>query len=332
MPQIQTIRLVDHPSIPFAGESPTVAVSCMKRRYLRGVIKTQSALQQVCIAMSQPDPFDQPDPFQSFDKDAVPKKKGLSGCAIAGIGCGVIIVLGVIAAVVAGLWVAQNAREFGTDIAVAAMKEGLNELEVPDDQRQRMHDRIDDIGQQFKDGKLEIEQVGAIFKKLSESPILPAGVSLFVKRVYIRDSGLDEEEKAAADIAIQRFSRGVIDNSIPEAKREAVLDMISTKKPDGNREFKQKLTDDELRAFIEAVTRTADEAGVPAEVPEIDFADEFDKAIDEALDEFGGTQLPDEETQDLTIEASQELPPETSDAADVENSTAATTEPEPVEN
>ena len=88
----------------------------------------------------------QSDPFQSFDKDAVPEKKGLSGCAIAGIGCGVIIILGGIAAVVGGLWVAQNAREFGTDIAVAAMKEGLNELEVPDDQRQRMHDRIDDIG------------------------------------------------------------------------------------------------------------------------------------------------------------------------------------------
>ena len=108
--------------------------------------------------------------------------------------------------------------------------------------------------------------------------------------------------------------------------------MISTKKPDGNREFKQKLTDDELRAFIEAVTQTADEAGVPAEVPEIDFADEFDKAIDEALDEFGGPQLPDEETQDLPIQVSEKLTPGTPDAADVENSATATTEPEPVAN
>ena len=191
--------------------------------------------------------------------------------------------LGLIAVVIGGWWVAKNARQFGTDIAVSAMKEGLNELEVPDDQRARMHDRIDDVGQQFKDGKLELDQVLAIFKKLSESPIMPAGISLFVKRVYIRDSGLDEEEKAAADIAIQRFSRGVIDKSIPEAKREAVLDMISTKKANNNREFKQKLTDEELRAFLKAVTEAADEAEVPAEVPEINFADEFDKAINEAL-------------------------------------------------
>tara|TARA_R110002072_G_scaffold303140_1_gene495553 strand:- start:22866 stop:23711 length:846 start_codon:yes stop_codon:yes gene_type:complete len=281
--------------------------------------------------MSQPDPFEEPDPFQSFDEDAVPKKKGLSGCAIAGIGCGVIVVLGLIAAVVGGLWIAENAREFGTDIAVAAMKEGLNELEVPDDQRKRMHDRIDDIGQQFKDGKLELEQVGAIFKKLSESPILPAGVSLFVKRVYIRDSGLDEEEKTAADIAIQRFSRGVIDNSIPEAEREAVLDMISTKKPDGNREFKEKLTDDELRAFIEAVTKTADEAGVPAEVPEINFADEFDKAIDEALDNLDGAQPLAEETQDISVEASEAPTSEPPGTTEDETSNQETVEPSSLE-
>ncbi|MGZ0171663.1 MAG: hypothetical protein ACKVHE_19135 [Planctomycetales bacterium] len=262
----------------------------------------------------------QPDPFESQDQDHIPEKKGLSGCAIAGIGCGVIVVLGLIAVVVGGWWVANNVREFGTDIAVTAMKEGLNELEVPDDQRKRMHARIDDVGQRFKDGHLEIEQVMAIFKKLSESPILPAGVSLFVKRVYIRDSGLDEEEKSAADIAIQRFSRGVIDKSIPEAKREAVLDMISTKQPDGNREFQQKLTDDELRDFLKAVTETADEAGVPAEVPEINFADEFDEAIDEALGEalfgIGSPPRMDEETQALPIEAPDELNHESSETAD----------------
>ena len=269
----------------------------------------------------------QPDPFESQDQDRIPEKKGLSGCAIAGIGCVVIVVLGLIAVVVGGWWVANNVREFGTDFAVSAMKEGLNELEVPDDQRKRMHDRIDDVGQQFKDGNLEIEQVMAIFKKLSESPILPAGVSLFVKRVYIRDSGLTEEEKAAADIAIQRFSRGVIDNSIPEAKREAVLDMISTRKPDGNREFKQKLTDDELRTFLKAVTETADEAGVPAEVPEINFADEFDKAIDEALDEFGGPPGDDEPAQPLPIEEPEELNHEASEKAEADEAQSTETEP-----
>ena len=57
----------------------------------------------------------------------------------------------------------------------------------------------------------------------------------------------------------------------------------------GQREFKQKLTDDEVRAFVDAAKQAADDAGVAEEVPEINFADEFDKAIDEAL---GETAMP----------------------------------------
>lgn len=227
------------------------------------------------------------DPFLSEDQEAVPEKKGLSGCAIAGIGCSVIIVLLLIAVGVGAWWISRHGRQFGTDFAAAAMKEGLRELDVPDEQRQRMHARIDDVGKRFKEGELELEQVAMIFQKLSQSPILPAGVSLFAKRVYIRDSGLDDDEKQAAHLAIQRFSRGVIDELIPETERESVLDMISTKDPNGNRQFKQKLTDAELRAFVAAAGKAADDAGVPDKVPEINFADEFDKAIDEALSEFG---------------------------------------------
>ena len=259
------------------------------------------------------------DPFESEDQEVVTeKKKGLSGCAIAGIGCGVIVVLLLIAVAIGAWWVNKHGRQFGTDIAVTAMKEGLKELDVPDEQRERMHARIDEIGEQFKAGKLELQQVAAIFEKLSQSPILPAGASLFVKRVYIRDSGLDDAEKEAAHLAIQRFSRGVIDESISEAKRESVLDMISTKDFNGNRQFKQKLTDAELRAFIKAVTKAADEADVPAEVPEINFADEFDKAIDEALGQVGGTPL-----SEPVLEAAE------SDLPEAHTEDVSSTEPEP---
>jgi hypothetical protein len=268
------------------------------------------------------------DRFDPEGEGRVPEKKGLSGCAIAAIGCGVIILLGLIAAGIAAWWVSENIREVGTDIAVSAMKEGLKELEVPDDQRQRMHARIDEIGEQFKQGNLELEQVGEIFKRISEGPLLPAGISLFVKRVYIRDSGLDEEEKAAAHLAIQRYSRGVIDKSISDATQQSVLDLISTKDLQGNRQFKQQLTDDELREFIEAARKAADDAGVATEVPEINFADEFDKAIDEALGEVGGATLElGNGSLDISVEVSEE--PETSDVESTDSEPAATTQLEP---
>lgn len=278
-------------------------------------------------AFESTDPFDSPDPFESQDRDGTPeKKKGLSGCAIAGIGCGIIVVLLLIAAVIGALWLRDNGRNFGTDLAVTMMKEGLKELDVPDDQRQRMHARIDEVGNDFKEGKLDLEQVQAIFEKIGNGPLMPAGVSLFVKRVYIRDSGLDEAEKEAAHVAIQRFARGVIDESIPKAKREAVLDMISTKDAKGNRQFKEKLTDAELRAFIEAVSKAADEAGVPTEVPEINFADEFDKAIDEALGQVGGASISESvsETDEQPLTIPEESAP---DASADETSTPESVEP-----
>lgn len=72
---------------------------------------------------------------------------------------------------------------------------------------------------------------------------------------------------------------------IPEATIDSVLDHVSVKKPDNQREFKETLTDEEIRAFIEAATKASDDAEVPAEVPTINFADEFDRAVNEALDQ-----------------------------------------------
>ena len=64
-----------------------------------------------------------------------------------------------------------------------------------------------------------------------------------------------------------------------------MLDTISVENVQGQREFKQQLSDDEVRTFVDAAKQAADDAGVAEEVPEINFADEFDKAVDEALGE-----------------------------------------------
>ncbi len=220
-----------------------------------------------------------------FDNERPPEKQGLSGCAIAAIGCGVVLVLFLVLGGVAAWWIANNARSFGTDLAAEVLKSSLRELDLPADQQTRINARIDDVAQQFKDEKLTGEDVGRIFQKISQGPLMPAGLALFVKRVYIRDSGLSDEDKEAAELAIHRFARGVIDESIPEAEREAVLDTISSKDMNGQRQFKQQLTDDEVRGFVDAAKQAADDAGVAEEVPEVNFADEFDKAVDDALGE-----------------------------------------------
>ncbi|MHC4878927.1 MAG: hypothetical protein ACYTGL_20950 [Planctomycetota bacterium] len=280
--------------------------------------------------MSEQDPFAPQDDFQQddFQQAGPPKKEGMSGCAIAAIGCGVVALLILILGGITAFWVAQNARELGADFASTALKQGIRELDLPANQVTRINARIDDVAQQFKDEKLTLEEVGSIFQQIAEGPLMPAGLALVAKRMYVRDSGLSEDEKAAAELSLHRFARGSIDQTIPEAERDAVLDLISTKDAQGNRQFEQALTDDEVRGFVAAAKKAADDAGVPEKVPEINFADEFDKAIDEALGQPGGAALDAIDT-DVMIEVDEESTEETT--TETETTETETTETETTE-
>lgn len=229
--------------------------------------------------MSENDLYDDPDYGQKY------RPPGMSGCAKVAIGCGAACVVGAVLALIAVWWVAANAREIGADLAAAGMKEGLKELKLPAEQQRRIFDRIDDVADRFKKKEITNQEVLEIFENIGKGPLIPAGMVLVVERAYLDESGFDDEEKAAAGITIQRFTHGTVRKMIPQAKVESVLDTISDKNNKGERKFRHPISDEELRRFIEAAKQAADDANVPKEVPKVNFADEFDKAIDEALDE-----------------------------------------------
>lgn len=207
----------------------------------------------------------------------------MSGCAKVAIGCGVLAVIAFIAVGIGVWWVASNVRQLGADAASSTMKEVLKELELPADQQDRIFARIDEVAQRFKDKEITLEKVGQIFQEIGEGPLMSAGLALVVERAYLEQSGFDDEEKSAARTTIQRFSYGIINEMIPDAEVNSVLDAISTKNAGGGRQFQQPVTDEQLRAFVAAAKKASDDANVPEEVAEVNFADEFDKAVDEAL-------------------------------------------------
>lgn len=211
-----------------------------------------------------------------------PPREGMSGCAKVALGCGAVLFLGAIVVGIGIWWVAANARNLAADAAAAGMKGGLEELKLPADQKQRIFDRIDEVATQFKEEEITLEEVAAIFRKISEGPLIPAGMVLVVERAYLDESGFDDEEKIAARLTIQRFTHGCVREMIPQQEIDTVLDTISEKK-NNERTFKHPVSDEELRNFITEAKQAADDASVPEEVPEVNFADEFDKAIDEAL-------------------------------------------------
>jgi len=228
--------------------------------------------------MSDSDYFNDPNDFvRQTDKP------GMSGCAKVGLGCGTIVLITLIAAGI-GLWqLANNARNIGAGLAGTAMKEGLKELRLPADQEQRIFGRIDEVSRRFIDEEITLKEVGEMFKEISEGPLIPAGMALVIDRVYLDESGFDDNEKVAARLTVRRFTHGTIRGMIPDEQVDTVLDTISTRKKEGERRFRRPLTDDELRTFISSAKQAADDADVPEDVSKVNFADEFDKVIAEAL-------------------------------------------------
>jgi hypothetical protein len=124
-------------------------------------------------------------------------------------------------------------------------------------------------------------------QSVMESPLLPLGVMAGVEAGHLGKSGLSAEEKEGAKTAMSRFARGVADKNLSMDDLKEPFKHIGTYTtgPGTSQNFriKDKVTDEELRAFVASLKEKADKAGVAAEVTPIDIATEVEKAIDEGL-------------------------------------------------
>jgi len=215
---------------------------------------------------------------------AAPAPKS-NGCAKVAIGCGIFLIIALIVAGISIWYVSSNLREWGTDLTLQAMKEGMKEMDLPVEQQDRINRQLAELGQQFKDDKISMQQLGNIAQKLAQGPFAAASMTRVIEKAYLDPSGLTDAEKAAARTTIKRFSHGVIHEMISDQDITTVMDTISTVNSKGQREFITPITDEQLKAFLAAAKKAADAGKVPAEVPEVNFADEFDKAVTEGLNE-----------------------------------------------
>lgn len=214
---------------------------------------------------------------------APPKKRSalatcLTGCLIVFV---VVLVLGVIAA----WWAYKNIGTLAASLGSTFAKELINQTELPADEKADINVQIDRLATAAKAGKVSGNQIEAFFTELVESPLLTTLVMSVIDKKYITPSGLSDEEKAEARVTIQRFMRGAIDKKITKAQMDKAMEPVSTKDRNGNFQLKDKVTDDELLAFLTNAKADADTAGVPAEVPAVDPSDEFKRLVDKTLEE-----------------------------------------------
>jgi len=84
---------------------------------------------------------------------------GTSGCRVVVIGCGCLTSVCLLIVVVAAAWIYNNWRSCAADLTTAAIKKGIQELRLPEDQTQRINRRLDTISEQYKAGAISDEQV-----------------------------------------------------------------------------------------------------------------------------------------------------------------------------
>ena len=207
-------------------------------------------------------------------------KSGGIGCLkLTGIGCGV---LGIVA-IVAVIWFVVKAKQIATNMGQAAVTAMVEQSGLSPEEKKAILVRVDCIAEDYKSGEITNEQLGRIMKVLADGPLLPLGTVRSVWARHEGKSGLSAEEKKAAELTLQRFSRGVVEKKIPATALKPILAPVMQTNAAGQKAMNQFVTDDELRAFLKAIKEEADKAKIPNEPYKVDIVKEIDKAIDAAL-------------------------------------------------
>lgn len=238
-----------------------------------------------------PGPENTPPSNETFEQRKRKDKPGGVGKYLL-IGCLGIIIISVIVIIIGAFVVYKKGRAWGADMVNSASKEVINSSQLPDDQKKRMIARIETVSQDFKDGKLTIEQVGQIAKRIGDSPMISMGMVYFFEQNYVTPSGLSAEEKTDGRRTLERLARGVFEKSITQSEMNSLTAPLMEKGANGKDTLKKKITDTELRDFLAKAKAQVELAKVPDEPFEVDMAAELDKVIREVQ---SGMALPDEE-------------------------------------
>ena len=182
-----------------------------------------------------------------------------------------------------GWYAVSNVKRLATNVTRDAIVGMIESTELPDDEKQELIGQVDRVVDQYKAGKITLEQIGQIVEELGESPLIGAAVVFFAESKYLDASGFSDEEKTAARRTLQRTARGIHEGLLQMDQLEDSIAIISRTGPDGERQLKDQVTDEELREFLASLKQLADDAGVPDEEFTVDIGEAFKEVVDRAL-------------------------------------------------
>lgn len=214
------------------------------------------------------------------------------------VGCLSLLILAILLVAVGAVVIRANWRDWTATGISSIMADGIRDTPLSNEDKAALIARVDLITEEFRNEALSLEDLERIGQAFVESPILPVAVVEGVQSAYIRPSALTDEEKASARRLNERLARGLFEKRITPEELEPVLRPLSPDdgpvvRVDESGGFSsgvrlrikppEQVTADELRAFMANAESLLTQKAIPDEPFEIDFVEEFDRAVEAAI-------------------------------------------------
>ena len=229
------------------------------------------------------------DMYDDPQHEEAPKKKGMSGCLL---GCLITFVILVVLAVLLAVIVARNWREWSATVSTQVIEQAIEATDLPEEEQSEVMEQVNRVADAFREKQISMEQLARIMEQLQQSPLIPSFVVSAIEEKYFNSSGLSDEEKSEARNTLNRFVQGMLQQKIAEDELDDVMSHVADRQPDGSWQLREQVSDDELRAMLEAAKAKADAAGIAEQVDEVDPSDELRRIIDQSMSDAAPAMPP----------------------------------------
>ena len=212
----------------------------------------------------------------------VPKEKtAFQGCLM---GC---LIVGLLMLVVTGFgaWYAlNNWQSILGSFSGYIFRQAIEQSDLPEAEKAEMMEQLDRITTVMKEQKLTEPQLEALRDQLRKSPLFATIIAGAIEKKYFDGSGLSDEKKEEGRLSLKRCMQGLMNGSIEESGFDEAIAHIGDQNGENGWKLRDKVSDEELRAFLAKLKELADEAEIPEEVEDVDPSDELKKIIDAVLE------------------------------------------------
>lgn len=216
--------------------------------------------------------------------DQQPAKSSNTALKVLGIGCLVLVALGIVGGILLFVFFESIARSAGSKVLETTAQAGLQQMHVPTEVAADVQDALKrELTDRIRNEELDVEQTIQVLAVVAEDPVAGAiAVEGFENRHIARS--IPAEERGAAERTTDRFTRALLDDQVEQGVIEELLGIGVRQTGENQYELKEDLTVEEVQRCLELMQQAADQAAVPDQSYDFDYDQLVGDALSEAVD------------------------------------------------